>query len=83
MAQTLAPAQLALCAAVCVYLESEADEVANETMSRLGQLLLGLFRRCSGDATDVLGADATLMDVLALLQVGTVRWLLHSTACCP
>lgn len=81
MTQPITPARLALCAAVRLYLDSEENEVANEDTARLGPLLLRVlqFEDATGDGSGSgLDRDATLVDVLALLQVNCSSAILRS-----
>jgi hypothetical protein len=71
----ITPARVALCAAVQLYLDSEdEEEVTDADSERMGTLLLRVLQAegaSEGTANPELGSDATLVDVLALLQVLT------------
>lgn len=71
MLHVITPARVALCAAVRLYLDYE-EEVSEEDRLRLGALLLRVLQEegaNEGCANPELESDATLVDVLALLQV--------------
>lgn len=73
MARPITGARVAVCAAIRLYLDSEEDQVANEDTARLGPLLLRVLQTegaSDGDSC-ALDTDATLVDILALLQVLT------------
>lgn len=81
MAGPITPAQLALCAVIELYLrkgeegdsdEDELEVVQAEQRVRLGPLMTRVLQPgAAGDGgnPDLLGAEAKIVDVLALLQV--------------
>lgn len=68
----ITPARVALCAAVRLYLDCDDGDVSDDEMAQLGTPLLRVLQAegdSEGDASPELRPDATLVDVLALLQV--------------
>ena len=68
----ITPARVALCAAVRLYLDCDDGDVSDDEMAQLGTPLLRVLQAegaSEGGADPELRSDATLVDVLALLQV--------------
>lgn len=78
----ITPARVALCAAVRLYLDCDDGDVSDDEMAQLGTPLLRVLQAegaSEGDADPELRSDATLVDVLALLQVIPRQSLLYAT----
>jgi hypothetical protein len=80
MMRPITPAQVALCAVVRLYLDGDDGDVSDDEMAQLGTPLLRVLQAegaSEGGANPELRSDATLVDVLALLQVLAIPLIIY------